>query len=459
MDTKQYSGFAQLKSYFQKGHTRQLAFRLQALTTLENLIVQNQEEICLALYQDLGKPKQEALISEIAVTLEEIRLTKKKLKKWMKPRCVGSGLSTLPSRNRIHFEPLGVVLIIGPWNYPFQLAIAPLVGAIAAGNCAVIKPSELAPKTSGLIAELIQQSFPADFIRVELGGIPETSALLATKFDHIFFTGSTPVGRIVMEAAAKNLVPVTLELGGKSPAIVCADADLELTARRLVWGKFYNAGQTCVAPDYVYVDKAVVSELIKKIKKEIAQQFGEDPKESESLGRIVNSRNLQRLVRMMDAKKTVHGGEVDEKQLYIAPTVMADVSWQDPVMQEEIFGPILPVLTFGSLEEVWKQVGEKPKPLAAYFFSGSTKNQKSFVQELSFGGGCINDVVLHLSNPYLPFGGVGDSGMGSYHGEKSFHTFSHAKSVMTRWGFLDLSARYAPYSDRKLRFLRRIFGL
>lgn len=459
MDLMPFAAITQLRSYFQQGHTRSLKFRLQALTTLEKLIVENQEQICAALYQDLRKPKQEALISEIAVTLEEIRLTKKKLKKWMKPKCVGSALSTLPSRNRIHFEPLGVVLIIGPWNYPFQLAVAPLVGAIAAGNCAVIKPSELAPNTAKLIADLFQQAFSPDFIRVELGGIPETTSLLATKFDHIFFTGSTPVGRIVMAAAAKNLVPVTLELGGKSPAIVCADADLDLTARRIVWGKFYNAGQTCVAPDYVYVDKTVAAELIQKIKKEITQQFGEDPKKSESLGRIVNARNFQRLTRMIDDKKLAHGGETDEAQLQIAPTVMADVSWQDPIMQDEIFGPLLPVLTFERLEEVWKSVGDRPKPLAAYFFSGSKAHQNEFVRKLSFGGGCINDVVVHLSNSYLPFGGVGESGMGSYHGEKSFHTFSHAKSVMTRWGFFDLSARYAPYSEKKLSLLRWVFGL
>ncbi len=448
-----------LRRYYQEGITRPWEFRWTALQTLETLITENIVAICSALYADLQKPKQEAFISEIAIVLEEIRLAKKNLKKWMKPQKVGSPMALMPSRSRIYYEPLGTVLIIGPWNYPFQLAIAPLVGAIAAGNCAVIKPSELTRNTSKLISELFKKYFPTDYICVVEGGIPETTSLLAQKFDHIFFTGSTPVGRIVMQAAAKNLTPVTLELGGKSPVVVCEDADLALAARRIVWGKFYNAGQTCVAPDYLYVQSSVSHILIEKIKACIVQQFGANPKSSESLSRIVNSQNCKRLTQMIDDKKVIHGGEFDFEALFIAPTVMQNISWNDPVMLEEIFGPILPILTFETIDEAFYSILQRPKPLAAYLFTRSHAIQKTFIDSISFGGGCINDVVLHLSNPYLPFGGVGDSGMGQYHGRSSFQTFSHAKSVMHRFGLFDVSARYAPYSEGKLKFLRRMFRL
>ena len=439
--------------------TRSWEFRWQTLQTLETLILDNTDQICAALFADLRKPKQESVISEIAVVLEEIRLAKKKLKKWMSVRRVVAPIALWPSRNRIHYEPLGTVLIIGPWNYPFQLLVAPLAGAIAAGNTVVLKPSELTQNTAKLISELFKKYFSSDYIRVVNGGIPETTSLLEQKFDYIFFTGSTPVGKIIMQAAAKNLTPVTLELGGKSPVIVCEDADLDLTARRIVWGKFYNAGQTCVAPDYLYVQNTVAQILIKKIKACIEDQFGVNPKSSESFGRIVNLANCQRLAKLMDSQKVICGGDVDLETLYIAPTVLTSVSWNDEIMKQEIFGPLLPVLTFERTDEVFKIVNQKPKPLSAYFFSRSRSLQKEFVDKVSFGGGCINDTVVHLSNPYLPFGGVGDSGMRSYHGENSFRTFSHAKSVIYRSGFLDLSARYAPYNERKLKFLKRLFGL
>jgi len=459
LEANYHRELATLRAYYDSGKTRSLQSRLDALNRLDQMIRENTEQICHALFEDLRKPKQEALISEVAVTLEEIAVARKNLKRWMRPKIGKAPLTLWPSRNKVFSEPLGVVLIIGPWNYPFQLVFAPLIGAVAAGNCAAIKPSELTPKTSQLIANMLERYFPSDFLRVSLGGIPETSALLRLKFDHIFFTGSTPVGKIVMEAAAKNLVPVTLELGGKSPVIVCEDADLDIAARRIVWGKFYNAGQTCVAPDYLYVQESVAEKLTDKIRACIRSQFGEEPGESQDFARIVNSRNTERLASLIDKSKVMLGGRFDVESKYVEPTLMKNVCWDDRVMGEEIFGPILPILTYKDLDNLFAIIRSKPKPLAAYFFSRSQEKQKAFISELSFGGGCINDVVLHVSNPFLPFGGVGDSGMGHYHGEDSFKTFSHSKSVMTRYSIFDLSARYAPYSDKKLNLLRRLFRI
>jgi len=451
------SHFKKLKSYFQSGETRSYESRLKALTQLEKLVEENIEAICKALYEDLRKPRQESMIAEVAVCIEEIRLAKKKLKKWMKPKCASSPLALWPSRNRIHFEPLGTVLIIGPWNYPFQLLVAPLIGALAAGNCAVLKPSEITVHTSRLMAELFAKYFSETLVKVIEGGVPETTALLNLKFDHIFFTGSTAVGRIVMQAAAKNLVPVTLELGGKSPTIVCEDADLNLAARRIVWGKYYNAGQTCVAPDYIYVDKKISAEFLKLVKQQIQEQFGTAPKDSPSFARIVNDRNWSRVQALIDNDKVVAGGESDKSSLYIAPTVLSEVTWDDAVMKEEIFGPLMPIMSFSDLNEVYKVINSQPKPLSAYFFSRSKSRQMDFVSKVTFGGASINDVLTHLGNPDLPFGGVGDSGIGNYHGKFSFLTFSHSKSVMTRYSLLDLNARYAPYDDKKLSLLRRVF--
>lgn len=448
-----------MRSYFASGKTRSFESRMQALDQLEKTIRDNQEQICTALFADIHKPKQEALIAEVAVVLEEIQVTKKNLRRWMRPEKRKTPLSLFPAKSRIYFEPLGVVLIIGPWNYPFQLTMSPLIGAIAAGNCAVIKPAGLTPQISRLIAELVQKSFPADYVQVIEGGIPETTALLSLPFDHIFFTGSIPVGKIVMQAAAKNLVPVTLELGGKSPVIVCEDSDLDLAARRIVWGKFYNAGQTCVAPDYLYAHSSIAPTLIAKIQANILSQFGESAKDSQSYARIINSKNCQRLAGMIDPAKVLTGGKVEVDALYIQPTLLGNVSWSDPVMQEEIFGPLLPILTYENLEDVFRTINAQPKALAGYLFSNSSEKQKQFIEKVSFGGGCINDVVVHLSNPYIPFGGVGASGMGHYHGKSSFTTFSHSKSMMHRSGTLDLSARYAPYDEKKLNFLRRLFGI
>lgn len=447
-----------LKSYFSEGHTKSYEFRLRMLEQLEKLVTENVDAICDAIYADLRKPKQEALVSELAVTTEEIRIAKKKLKKWMKPQRATSPLVLIPSKSKIHYDPLGVVLIIGTWNYPFQIIMGPLVGAIAAGNCAVLKPSEFAEHTSRLTADLIKKYFPSEYITVVEGGVPETTALLNTKFNHIFFTGSTQVGRIIMQEAAKNLIPVTLELGGKSPTVVCDDADLDLAARRIVWGKFYNAGQTCICPDYLYVHESVSEKFLKRLKENIAIQFGENPKQSSSYARIINLKNHQRISRLVEKDKIYSGGNSQADDLYIEPTLMQG-DWESPIMQQEIFGPVLPVFTFRNLDDVFKIINSKPKPLSAYLFSESKENQKSFVENVYFGGGCVNDVVVHFGNPYAPFGGVGDSGFGSYHGRNSFYTFSHAKTIMYRSGLLDLDVRYAPYSEKKVKFLRRIFGI
>lgn len=427
------------------------------LDRLEKAVLSNTDAVCVALKADLGKHPVEAMTSEVAMVLEEIRYHKKHLKNWMKPKRVGLRLSTFPSKNRLIFEPRGQVLIIGPWNYPFQLVMLPLVGALSAGNTVVVKPSEMAPKTEKLVQKILAETFPPDQVTVVLGGKEETTKLLKQKFDFIFFTGSTAVGKVVMLAAAQNLTPVTLELGGKSPAVVTANSDLELAAKRIVWGKFYNAGQTCIAPDYILVQKSVSAELISKIKKQIQLQYGDDPKASESYGRIINQKNVDRLQSLLQGAQVAHGGQ--SQGLYFAPTLAFPVKWTDPVMQEEIFGPILPILEFENLDQALHQIKGQEKPLAAYLFSKDKTEQDRFMNELSFGGACINDTLMHLSHPELPFGGVGASGIGSYHGFTSFQTFSHQKSIMIRGSFLDLAIRYPPYTEKTLQFFKRFLGI
>lgn len=443
------------RKYFNSSETRSYEFRTQQLDKIENLILKNEHEICEALKKDLGKSYSEAFASEIAVTIEELRFIKKSLATWMKPEKVKTPLHLKPGKSFIYREPLGVVLILAPWNYPFQLAMAPLIGAIAAGNCAVIKPSEMASATSAIIAKLIGESFPADYIRVVEGGVPETTALLELAFDHIFFTGSGNVGKIVLAAAAKHLTPVTLELGGKSPVIVTQNANMDLAAKRIVWGKFLNSGQTCVAPDYLYVAASVQDELIEHMKKYIKAFFGDNIQKSPDYGRIISHKNFDRLEKMILPQQVVFGGRSDREDLYISPTVMKDVSWENAVMKEEIFGPLLPILTYQNIEEAYQAILENGKPLAAYLFSEDTSEHESFLNKIAFGGGCINDVILHLANPYLPFGGVGPSGMGNYHGEKSFQTFSHAKSVLKMTKFLDFSFRYPPSNDKKMYWIKK----
>ncbi len=447
------------RAYFNGGATRPLAFRLEQLDRLEKALLEHQEALFDALKVSLGKSRTEAFTTELAVLLEEIHYCRKHLRNWMRPRRVRTPLFLWPAKSRILSEPVGLTLIIGPWNYPVQLIIGPLIAAIAAGCCAVLKPSELTPAVSEVLERIIIKTFPKQYVSLVTGGVEETSQLLEERFDHIFFTGSTRVGRIVYQAAAKHLTPVTLELGGKSPAIVCADADIALAARRIAWGKFLNAGQTCVAPDYVYVHQSVREPLLRALQQTVEGFFGADARTSGSYGRIVNESHFDRLQMLVGKDRIVFGGQADRGARYLAPTVLRDVDWNHPAMQDEIFGPVLPVLEFTDLDIVLNQLTLREKPLAAYFFSTDRHNQDRFLKRYSFGGGCINDTVLHLSSAHLPFGGTGTSGLGAYHGESGFRTFSHRKSILKKSHFFDTALRYPPYSDAKLSRIRRLFKL
>ena len=442
------------RKFFATGKTRDRDFRIKQLQSLERAIVANQDKIIAAVQSDLGRAAFEAYF-EIA-TLSEVKLALKQLKKWMKPRRVATSVDVFPASAWMQPEPLGVALIIGPWNYPFQLMISPLVGAIAAGNCAILKPSEYAPEMSKVVAELVRSIFDSDYITVVEGGAQTSQELLAQKFDHIFFTGGTEIGRIVMQAAAKHLTPVTLELGGKSPCFVDASVRLDYAAKRIAWGKFINAGQTCIAPDYILVDAAVKDEFVEQLKKAVLELYGDNPAVSPDYARIVNQRQLDRLKGLLSSGNIVIGGQVNDTDRYLAPTVLDNVDWNDSVMESEIFGPILPILTYDNLDNAIALVNQRPKPLALYIFSKSNNVQKNIVNGISSGGVCINDTVLQVSVGNLPFGGVGDSGTGSYHGKASFDTFSHDRSFLKRSILFDLDWRYAPYTDDRLKFFKKI---
>jgi aldehyde dehydrogenase (NAD+) len=430
------------RAFYMQGKTKSISFRIEMLNQLRNLIKTNEKTLMDALKQDLNKSEFDSYISEIGIVLEELRFTIKNLRKWAKPRRVKTSLTGLGSKSYIYPEPYGVALIIAPWNYPFQLSIAPLIGAMAAGNCAVIKPSELTPKTSNILRNIINENFPNDYISVIEGDVNTSTALLKEKFDYIFFTGSVPVGKIIMEAASKHLTPVTLELGGKSPCIVHEDADLKLAAKRIAWGKYINAGQTCVAPDYLYVHKRVKDEFLQLFKDSIHELYGVDPILKGDFTRVVSERHFQRLTSFLKNGTIYCGGKYDLNKLIVEPTVLVDVSWDDEVMQDEIFGPILPIFEFEDLTSMVSLIKSRPKPLALYLFSNSQGIQNYILNNVSFGGGCINDTVFHLSSPYLPFGGVGESGIGAYHGKGSFDVFSHEKSILKQTTMFDLPFRY-----------------
>ena len=444
----------QQRLFFASDQTKPLDFRLAQLTKLKQAIIDRQADIVAAAKADLGRPEFEAYF-EIA-TLSEINLAIKKLKTWMKPKRVKSTLENFPSSAWIQPDPLGVVLIIGPWNYPFQLMVSPLVGAIAAGNCAMLKPSEHAPHTANVVADLIADTFDPSYITVFEGDASISQQLLAEKFDHIFFTGGTAIGRIVMAAAAKHLTPVTLELGGKSPCIIDADINLDHAARRIAWGKFINAGQTCIAPDYLLIDRTIKDDFLPKLTAAIHDFFGDDPSQSADLSRIINQRQFERLTRLLESGTVLIGGETDASTRYIAPTVLDNVTWDSPVMQDEIFGPILPIVTYDRFDQALSQIKARPKPLALYLFSRDTAKQQQVLTGTSSGGVCLNDTVLHIGVPDLPFGGVGQSGMGSYHGKASFDTFSHYKSVLKKTFWFDLDWRYAPYKPSKLAQIKKL---
>ncbi|MCA0970168.1 aldehyde dehydrogenase [Halobacillus litoralis] len=447
----------QQKTWFQKGHTKSYEFRRKQLERLKKMLITFEKPILDALKFDLNKSEYEAYASELAFLKSEIHHQMKDLKKLMRPEKVKAPLTHTGSKNYIYKEPYGTVLVIAPWNYPVQLALAPVIGAVAAGNTVIIKPSELTPTVSWVIKKMIEQYFPPEYIAVLEGDKEVTQQLLDSPLDYVFFTGSVPVGKIVMEQAGKRLIPVTLELGGKSPAIVHKDAKLDLAAKRIVWGKYTNAGQTCIAPDYLFVHQDVKEELIAKIQHYTAEFYGNAPLENPDYVKIVNDKHFDRIKGYLNDGTTLSGGAFDSVRRKIEPTLLDDVSWDDSVMQDEIFGPVLPILTYENLDEAIEQITDRPKPLALYYFGESEENQEKVIQSVGFGGGCINDTLYHILNPYLPFGGVGESGIGSYHGKYSFDTFTHHKSITKQSTKFDQNFRY-PGSEVGLKIIKRIFG-
>lgn len=443
------------RRYFHSGATRAPDLRKSMLDRLEQAVMSQEGMLTEALRKDLGKTAFEAYETELGIVLAELREARKRLDRWARPVRVPTPLSQFPSRGYIYPEPHGVALILSPWNYPVQLTLVPLISAIAAGCCAVVKPSAYAPHVSAALAKLLGETFSRHYVAVVEGGRAENSALLDGRFDYIFFTGSPEVGKAVMAAAAKHLTPVTLELGGKSPVIVAPDADLDLAAKRIVWGKLLNAGQTCVAPDHVWVTREQRDALVAAMKNYITRFYGERPLEGGDLPRIVNQRHYERLCALLGSGATACGGQTDPAALRIAPTILVDVREDERVMGEEIFGPILPVLTYGKLGALIAHLQEKPRPLALYLFTRSAETEKRVVSSLAYGGGCVNDTVVHLAVSALPFGGVGNSGMGSCHGKAGFDTFTHRKSILKR-GRLDVPVRYAPYDDKRISLLKKL---
>ncbi len=450
---------ARLRETYARGHTRSEAWRRVQLERLRALLVDNEAELAAALHADLGKSATEAYLTEIGFTVNELSEALRHLARWMKPERVPTPMTSKPARASVHREPLGVALVIAPWNYPVQLLVAPLGAALAAGNSVVVKPSELAPATSAALARLIPRYLDHDAVAVVEGGVPETTALLAERWDHIFYTGNGAVGRIVMRAAAEHLTPVTLELGGKSPVIVAADADVEVAARRIAFGKFVNAGQTCVAPDHVFVARAVHGQLLDALAAAVRDSFGADPSRAKDYGRIVNAQHFDRLAGLYDGggyARTVTGGERDAASRYFAPTIVDDVAADAPLMAEEIFGPILPVIGVEDVDEAMTRVNAGDKPLALYAFTRDDAAAQRILAGTSSGGMLVNHTLLHLTVPALPFGGVGASGMGAYHGKAGFEAFSHRRSVLHKPAGMDVKLLYPPYTKVKDALLRRL---
>lgn len=443
MEIKQL--FLSQKNFFEDGETLTYDFRVDKLKQLRASIHSMQNEICDALKSDLGKPESESIITEVMTVIHELDFHIKHLKKWMKPQRVPGSLLTFPSRNLIYKQPFGVSLILGAWNYPFHLTIMPLIGAISAGNTSILKPSELAPATSKLIANLVSGLFKSNYISVVEGGVSESQELLKLPFNKIFYTGGTQVGKIVMKSAADHLTPVTLELGGKSPAVIHHDADLQVAAKRIWWGKCINAGQTCVAPDYVLIHASKKNEFLELSKKILHEFYPNGFVPGVNYTRIINERHFDRINGLIkDLHPEISG--INDKQLkLITPVLVSIDDWEHPVMQEEIFGPILPVLTYTDTNDLKQHLKKQPNPLAFYIFSENKSFQKDIISSIPFGGGCVNDTITHLGNPHLPFGGIGNSGMGNYHGKGSFEVFSHSKSVLQKASWPDPSLRYPPY--------------
>lgn len=446
-----------MRKYFNEGNTRSHSFRKKQLALLRQAILRYEDELYDALYRDLHKNREEAWVTELGIVISEIGSAMKKLHKWMKPQRVRTNLLNFPSSSRIIKEPLGVVLIIAPWNYPFQLLLNPMVGAIAAGNCMVVKPSEFATATDRVISRIIQEVFPPEYILYVQGdGAEVVPGLMDTfRFDHVFYTGSTQVGKAVYKMAAEKLVPVTLELGGKSPCIVTGSANIEVAARRIALSKFSNTGQMCIAPDYLIVHQSVAVQLINSLKTSIRQFFGEDEMNSDEYGRIINQKQFDRLAGYLQEGSVAFGGKTDREALYISPTILVDIAAHARVMQEEIFGPILPVFTFSTDQEVKELIAQHADPLAFYLFTSSKEEENKWLGSIPFGGGCVNNTALHFTNNRLPFGGRGNSGVGRYHGRYTFDTFSHEKGVLKTPVWPDPAIKYPPFKG-KLNLFKKI---
>ncbi len=447
---------AKQKEYFFSDATRDIDFRKAQLKKFYRVLKDNENLLYEAVYKDFKKSSFDTFATELALLYSELEHSEKNVKIWAEKRKVGTNLANVPGSSYIIPEPLGVTLVIGAWNYPYLLSLHPAVSAIAAGNTVIVKPSELSSHSAAAMAKIINENFEESFFHVIEGGVTETTELLKEHFDLIFYTGSGKVGKIIMHAAAEHLTPVILELGGKSPAFILRDADIKMTAKRIAWGKFLNGGQTCVAPDYLLIHKDIKEKFLSSLKTRITEIHGNDPRESEAYPRIINERHFERLINLIQKDKVVFGGEADRSDLYIAPTVMDNISWDDPVMEDEIFGPILPVIAFEELERVIEKVRRLPKPLALYVFGKSGKARDKIFNRISFGGGIANDTIMHLANPNLPFGGVGSSGMGSYHGKFGFDAFSHLKAVMHKTNLIEPFIKYPPYNDTKKKLLGKL---
>lgn len=442
------------RAFFQTGATRPISFRVEMLKKLEAMLRSNESVLHQMIYKDFGKSEFESFTNELMVTYQELKLAIQSVKKWSGKKRIRTNFYNIPGKAYTVSEPLGTALIIGPWNYPYQLLISPAIAAIAAGNTMVLKPSELCPNVSSILRKLISETFDPHYITLIEGGVEVSQALLEIPFDKIFFTGSPKVGKIVYEAAAKNLIPVTLELGGKSPAIILPSCDLDMAVKRIIWGKFLNSGQTCVAPDYVFVHSSLYDAFLNKAKKQIdASDYSLD---HGNLVQIINEHHFDRLLSLMDESKVFYGGGFDRSKRTIQPTLLTGVHRNHPSMEEEIFGPILPVLIFHEVDEVIHYVKSYPKPLACYIFTTKRAEKEELLSTLSFGGGCINDVLMHLPNPYLPYGGVGQSGLGSYHGVFGFNAFSHLKAVQEKWNWIELNIKHSPYTETKMKWFRRL---
>jgi len=434
-----------------------IKYRTEKLQQLLKVILQEEDAIIDALYQDFKKPKFEAVVTETSYVISDLKHTLKNLSKWAKPEYVFPSLLNFPSTDYIIKEPYGKVLIIAPWNYPFQLALCPLIAAVSAGNQVVVKPSELTPNTSAIIQKIISEVFDKNHVEVIEGGVAISQELLAQRWDFIFFTGSVAVGKIVAKAAAQFLTPTTLELGGKNPCIVAENCNIQLTAKRIVWGKFLNAGQTCIAPDYILVHSKIKTKLIQALQEEIIVAYGASPETSPDYPRIINKKNWLRLTQFLENQTILFGGQSNQNDNFLAPTLLDEPKLESLVMQDEIFGPILPILSYENEAEIESVISKFEKPLALYVFSDSSSWAKKITKKYSFGGGCINDTIIHFSNHRLPFGGVGHSGSGAYHGKLSFESFSHKKAIVTKATWLDLPMRYAPYKN-KIKFLQKILN-